>query len=50
MFEFIRLQWIMRRVDAEWVQAQVPRWITQDEANSILSTPQMEGSVESDGA
>lgn len=41
MFEFIRLQWIMRKVDAEWVQAQVPRWITQDEADMILESQQI---------
>ena len=41
MFEFIRLQWVMRKVSAEWVQAQVPRWITQEQANTILATPQI---------
>jgi hypothetical protein len=46
MFEFIRIQWIMRRVDAEWVQAQVPRWITQEQADEILATPQVPGEPE----
>jgi len=47
MYKFIRAQWIMRKVDAEWVQAQVPHWITQEQADIILATPQIpEGSAE----
>jgi hypothetical protein len=43
MFKFILGQWIMRKVDAAWVQAQVPRWITQEQADEILQTPQIAG-------
>jgi hypothetical protein len=47
MYEFIRTQWILRKVTAEWVQAQVPRWITQEQADAILATSQVpEGSAE----
>jgi len=47
MFKFILGQWIMRKVDAAWVQAQVPRWITQEQADTILATSQVpEGSAE----
>jgi len=46
MFEFIRLQWIMRKVTDEWVQAQVPRWITQEQADKILATPQVPGDAQ----
>ena len=41
MYEFIRLQWIMRKVTAEWVRAQVPKWITQEQVDEILATPQI---------
>jgi len=30
----------MRKVSAEWIQARCPRWITQEEVDPILATPQ----------
>ena len=46
MYEFIRTQWILRKVTAEWVLAQVPRWITQEQADEILATPQVPGDAQ----
>jgi len=46
MYEFIRIQWVMRKVTAEWVLAQVPRWITQEQADEILATSQVPGEPE----
>lgn len=41
MFEFIKGQWIMRNIDADKVNSYVPRWITQEQANTIIATPQV---------
>lgn len=38
MFHFIKIQYELGKVTAEWVQAQVPKWITQEQANEILNT------------
>jgi hypothetical protein len=47
VYSFILNMWIMRKVDAAWVQAQVPRWITKEQADTILATSQIpEGSAE----
>ena len=32
----------MRKVGAEYIQARVPRWITQAQCDTILATPQDE--------
>lgn len=40
MYQFILNMWIMKRIDATKVQSYVPKYITQDEANMILATPQ----------
>jgi hypothetical protein len=40
MYTFILKQWIARKVDSVKVQSYVPRYITQDECDSILLTPQ----------
>lgn len=36
MYEFIRLQYIMHKITAEQVLSFVPRWITSEQANTIL--------------
>lgn len=41
MYQFILTQWIMRKIDADKVQSYVGKWITQDQADEILATPQV---------
>jgi len=41
MYGFILNMWIMARIDAVKVQSYVPKYITQDECNMILATPQV---------
>jgi hypothetical protein len=41
MYNFILNQWIMKKITAEKVQSYVPRWITQEQCDAILATPQM---------
>lgn len=40
MYGFILNMWIMGKIDAAKVQSYVPKYITQDEADAILATPQ----------
>lgn len=40
MSGFILNMWIMKKVTAEKVQAYVPKYITQEECDMILITPQ----------
>lgn len=37
MYEFIRLQYIMGKIDTKQVAAFVPQWITQQQAQTILA-------------
>ena len=41
MYQFILNQWILGKIDAEKVQSYVPKWITQEQAETILLTPQL---------
>lgn len=41
MYQFILNMWIMRKIDAAYVQSKVPTRITQAEADMILATPQV---------
>lgn len=41
MYNFILNMWVMRRIDQARVQSYVPIFITQEEANMILATPQI---------
>ena len=41
MYQFILNMWIMGKVDEAKVQSYVPRFITQQEADMILATPQI---------
>lgn len=36
MFEFIRIQYVLGNLTAEQVQAFVPRWITEEQAEKIV--------------
>lgn len=36
MYEFVQLQYRLRRIDAEKVQSYAPRWITQEQAEAII--------------
>jgi len=40
MYQFILNMWVMRKINADKVQSYVPRFITQEEADMILATPQ----------
>lgn len=40
MYQFILNQWILGKIDADKVQSYVPKWITQEQANTILAKPQ----------
>ena len=42
MYPYFLGQWKMRKIDADYVQARVPRWLTQEEADEILATEQDE--------
>lgn len=42
MYGFILNMWIMRKIDENKVRNYVPKFITQDECDMILATPQME--------
>jgi hypothetical protein len=37
---FILRMWIANRIDAGKVQSYVPKYITQDECDTIIATPQ----------
>jgi hypothetical protein len=41
MYNFILNMWVMRRIDAQKVQSYVPKYISQNEADMILATPQI---------
>jgi len=36
MFEFIRIQYQLGKIDSEKVQSYVGRWITQEQAEEII--------------
>ena len=40
MYGFILSMWMKQKADAVFVQKCVPRWITQEQCDVILSTPQ----------
>lgn len=41
MYNFILNMWVMKKIDVAKVQSYVPKYITQNEADSILATPQI---------
>ncbi|MFC5468402.1 hypothetical protein ACFPPD_06695 [Cohnella suwonensis] len=41
MYNFILNQWVMRKIDEAKVQSYVPRWITSEQAATIIATPQV---------
>lgn len=41
MYPFILNMWIMKNLPEAKVQSYVPRYITQEECNMILATPQI---------
>ena len=41
MYNFILNMWVMRRIDQTKVLSYVPTFISQEEANMILATPQI---------
>lgn len=41
MYGFILNMWIMKRIDEDTVRGYVPRFITEQECNIILATPQI---------
>ncbi len=42
MYNFILNQWRMKVIDEEKVRSYVPRWITQEQVNVIIQTPQVD--------
>ena len=40
MYSFILNMWVNRKIDATKVQSYVPKYITQEECDMILVTPQ----------
>lgn len=40
MYGFIQNMWVLGKIDAAKVQSYVPKYITQEEADTILATPQ----------
>lgn len=42
MYSFILSMWYMRKINADKVRSYVPFYITQQEADVILATPQIE--------
>lgn len=41
MYDFILNQWILGEFDAIRVNKCVPKWISQEQANTIIATPQV---------
>lgn len=41
MNNFILNMWVMRRIDGDKLQSYVSKYITQQEADMILATPQV---------
>jgi len=40
MYPFLLNMWMMKRIDEEFLNAQVPKYITSKERDMILVTPQ----------
>ena len=45
MYDYIRKQWIMANVTADWVMACVPKFITAEQCTFILEIPQTPGTL-----
>ena len=45
MYLYIRGQWVMALVTAEWVMAKVPKFISDEQCATILATPQTPGTM-----
>jgi hypothetical protein len=41
MYQFILNQWVMRKIDNTKVNSYVPKWITTEQAETIIATPQV---------
>jgi len=41
IYQFVLNMWVMRKIDEAKVQSYVGRYITQQEADMILATPQI---------
>ena len=41
MYQFILNQWILGKIDADKVRSYAPKWITQEQADTIIETPQV---------
>lgn len=41
MYQFILNMWVMKKIDTAKVQSYIPKYITQQEADMILATPQV---------
>jgi len=41
VYNFITNQWIMDKIDVTKVRSYVPKWITSEQADVIIATPQV---------
>jgi len=41
MYNFILNQWILRKIDEVKVRSYVPKWIYEEQADTIIATPQI---------
>lgn len=41
MYQFILNQWVLRKIDENKVRSYAPRWITFEQAETIISTQQV---------
>jgi len=41
-YNFYLNMWIMRRITAEVLQTKVPKYLTQEEYDMVIATPQVE--------
>ncbi len=40
MYDFIKLQYLLGRIDADKVRLYAPRWITEEQAEEIITLKQ----------
>lgn len=40
MYGYLLGQWRSGKVTAEYIQARVPKWLTQEQADTIIASPQ----------
>ena len=46
MYEFIRIQYLLKKLSAEQVKSFAPKWITAEEAERIIATERSDDNVQ----